>query len=49
MVQPAVQRLTLDEAKERVAANSKLLALAALNITGKEYATKAMRANTSPK
>ena len=39
---PAVQRLTLDDAKARVVANSKLLALAALNVQGKEYATKAM-------
>lgn len=45
---PAVQRLTLDEAKERVVANSKLLALAAMNVQGKGYATKAMRAQYFP-
>jgi outer membrane protein TolC len=46
--QPAVVRLTLDEAKQRVVANSKLLALAATNIEGKGYATKAMQANYFP-
>jgi outer membrane protein TolC len=45
---PAIQRLTLDEAKERVVANSKLLTLAALNVEGKGYATKAMRAQYFP-
>jgi outer membrane protein TolC len=45
---PAVERLTLDEAKQRVVANSKLLALAATNVEGKEYATKAMRAQYFP-
>ncbi|HEX5272065.1 MAG TPA: TolC family protein [Gemmataceae bacterium] len=45
---PAVARLTLDEAKSRVLANSKLLALAATNVEGKGYATKALRANYFP-
>jgi len=45
---PAVQRLTLDDAKQRVVANSKLLALAATNVEGKGYATRAMRANYFP-
>jgi outer membrane protein TolC len=43
-----VQRLTLDEAKARVVANSKLLGLAALNVEGKGYATRAMRASYFP-
>jgi outer membrane protein TolC len=47
-VQPAVERLTLDEAKKRVVGNSKLLALAATNVEGKGYATKAMRAQYFP-
>jgi outer membrane protein TolC len=46
--QPAVERLTLDEAKQRVVANSKLLALAATNIEGKGFATRAMRAQYFP-
>ena len=41
--EPSAVRLTLDEAKQRVVANSKLLALAATNVEGKGYATKAMR------
>jgi outer membrane protein TolC len=41
-------RLTLDEAKERVRANNKLLNLAALNIESKEYATKVVQANYFP-
>jgi outer membrane protein TolC len=45
---PAVERLTLDEARQRVLANSKLLALAATNIEGKGYATRAMRAQYFP-
>jgi outer membrane protein TolC len=40
--------LTLDEAKQRVVANSKLLALAATNVQGKGYAIKAMRAQYFP-
>ena len=46
--EPVVQRLTLDEAKQRVVANSKLLALAAGNVEGKGFATKAMRASYFP-
>jgi len=45
---PAVERLTLDEAKQRVLTNSKLLALAATNVEGKGFATKALRANYFP-
>jgi outer membrane protein TolC len=45
---PAVYRLTLDGAKERAVANSRLLALAATNIEGKEFHTKATRANYFP-
>ena len=45
---PTAVRLTLDEAKQRVVANSKLLALAATNVEGKGYATKAMRAQSFP-
>jgi outer membrane protein TolC len=45
---PAVYRLTLDGAKERAVSNSKLLALAATNIEGKEFHTKATRANYFP-
>jgi outer membrane protein len=44
----AAVRLTLDEAKQRVVANSKLLALAATNVEGKGYATKALRAQYFP-
>jgi outer membrane protein TolC len=46
--QPAVVRLTLDEAKQRVLANSKLLALAATNVEAKGFATRAMRAQYFP-
>jgi outer membrane protein TolC len=42
------RHLTLDEAKQRVLANSKLMALAAANIRGKEFATRAMRADYFP-
>src|SRR5262245_38614275 len=45
---PHVVRLTLDEVKERVLGNSKLLALAAMNVQSKGYATKAMEANYFP-
>ena len=45
----AVVRLTLDEIKQRVVANNKLLNLAALNVQSKEFATKAVRANYSPR
>src|SRR5438105_3861855 len=45
---PAVLKLTLDEAKERVLSNNKLLALAAHNVQSKEYATRALQANYFP-
>jgi outer membrane protein len=45
---PAATHLTLDEAKQRVLANSKLLRLAAENIRGKEFATRALQANYFP-
>jgi outer membrane protein TolC len=40
--------LTLDEAKGRVLADSKLLKLAAQNVKSKEYATRAVQANYFP-
>src|SRR5258708_3272057 len=43
------ERLTLEEAKQRVLANNKLLALAAMNIEGKQFATKAVRSDYYPK
>jgi outer membrane protein TolC len=46
--EPPLERLTLDEAKQRVVANSRLLALAATNIQSKGYATNAVRANYFP-
>jgi outer membrane protein TolC len=45
---PEVYRLTLDGAKERAVSNSRLLALAATNIQGKEFHTRATRANYFP-
>jgi outer membrane protein TolC len=45
----AVVRLTVEEARQRVLANSKLLQLAAANVQSKDYATRAMRANYFPK
>jgi outer membrane protein len=42
-------RLTLDEARQRVLANSKLLNLAAENIRSKEYATRAAQSDYFPK
>jgi outer membrane protein TolC len=42
------QHLTLEEARQRVLANSKLLKLAAMNIQGKEFATNAVRADYFP-
>jgi outer membrane protein TolC len=45
---PIVQRLALEEARERVVANSRLLALAALNVEGKGFATRALRAQYFP-
>jgi outer membrane protein TolC len=41
---PPVMHLTLEEAKQRVLADSKLLNLAARNIKSKEYATRAAQA-----
>jgi outer membrane protein len=46
---PATLCLTLDEARERALANSKLLKLAALNIQSKGHATSAVRADYFPK
>src|ERR1700722_3642725 len=43
------QRLTIEEARQRVLANNKLLQLAAMNIQGKEFATEAVRADYFPK
>jgi outer membrane protein TolC len=40
--------ITLDEAKQRVLSNSKLLQLAAENIRGKEFATRAAQADYFP-
>jgi outer membrane protein TolC len=45
---PTVERLTLDQAKQRILANSKLLTLAATNVEGKGFATRAMRAQYFP-
>jgi outer membrane protein TolC len=45
---PVVQSLTLDAAKQGVVANSKLLTLAATNVEGKGFATKALRAQYFP-
>ncbi len=45
---PLVQRLTLEEARQRALSNSKLLALAALNIKGKELDTKIVRTDYFP-
>jgi hypothetical protein len=45
---PNVARLTLDEVKQRVLANSKLLNLAARNVQSKGYATRAVQANYFP-
>jgi outer membrane protein TolC len=45
---PAVQRLTLEEIKQRVLADNKLLQLAGLNVQSKGYATRAMQANYFP-
>jgi outer membrane protein TolC len=46
---PAATRITLDEAKERALAASKLLNLATLNAESKAYAIKAARADYFPK
>ena len=45
---PATERLTLDDVKQRVLHNNKLLQLAGLNIQSKGYATRAMQANYFP-
>src|SRR5262245_57195786 len=45
---PASQRLTLDEIKQRILSNNKLLELAGLNVQSKGYATRAMAANYFP-
>lgn len=45
---PGVQRLTLDDVKQRVLANNKLLQLAAANIQGKGYAARAMQSSYFP-
>jgi outer membrane protein TolC len=47
-VTPATMRLTLDEIKQRVLADNKLLQLAARNVTSKGYATRAVQANYFP-
>src|SRR5713101_2963664 len=44
----AAMRLTLDEIKQRVLADNKLLQLAALNVQSKGYAARAMQANYFP-
>jgi outer membrane protein TolC len=46
---PAAVRLTLEEARQRALANSKVVALAAGNIQAKEWATHAARADYFPK
>ena len=48
-VTSATKHLTLEEAKERALATSKLLNLAALNAESKAYAIKAARADYFPK
>jgi outer membrane protein TolC len=45
---PTTLRLTLDEVKQRVLADNKLLELAARNVQSKGYATRAMQANYFP-
>jgi outer membrane protein TolC len=47
-VPPTAVRITLEEAKQRVLANNKLLNLAALNVEAKGYAIRAARANYFP-
>jgi outer membrane protein TolC len=46
---PPVMRLTLDEAKQRALASSKLLNLAALNVESKGFAIRAAKADYFPK
>jgi outer membrane protein TolC len=43
------QRFTLEEAKQRALANNKLLALAAMNVESKQFATRALQADYYPK
>jgi len=45
---PPVLRLTLDEIKQRVLGDNKLLHLAALNVQSKDYAARAAKANYFP-
>jgi outer membrane protein TolC len=45
---PATLHLTLDEAKQRVLSDNKLLHLAALNVQSKGYAVRAVQANYFP-
>jgi outer membrane protein TolC len=45
---PAQVRLTLDDIRQRVLSNNKLLELAARNVQSKGYATRAMQANYFP-
>jgi outer membrane protein TolC len=45
---PASMRLTLDEIKQRVLADNKLLQLAAANVRSKEFATRVVQANYFP-
>src|SRR5436309_117758 len=46
---PAVYRLTLEEAKQRVLANNKLLNLAQLNAESKAFAVRAAQSDYFPK
>src|SRR4051812_20777805 len=46
---PTTFRLTLDDARQRILANHKLLKLAALNVQGKGHATSAARSDYFPK
>ena len=46
---PTVMRLTVEEAKKRALANSKLLGIGEFNAEGKGYAVKAARADYFPK
>src|SRR5207245_3497840 len=45
---PTIQPLTLDDIKQRILSNNKLLELAALNVESKGYAVRAMQANYFP-
>src|SRR5262245_19531111 len=47
-VPPGTVRLTLDEIKQRVLADNKLLQLAAMNVQSKGYATRAAQAMYFP-